>query len=163
VQELGVIRRVGSALLAVAVALLVGGCGESSIGAVSMSKEEFVRHADFICAKADFDQPNEREAFMARYEDDLKGVAAVPYEETMAVDLIIPSVKRQIRELEALEPPASERKELETLLAGWNKAVREGEKDPYSIANFWVPAQDPLAKINKVATRYGFESCSELR
>lgn len=144
-------------------AALIVGCGASSMGAVSISKEEFIRQADLICLNADNSQGDEREAFVARHKESFETLAPVPYEVTMAEDHIIPSIKGQIRELEALEPPASERKEFVAIIAGWNAAVRKGEKDPYSIANFWVPAQDPLTKINGIATRYGLEACNELR
>ncbi len=157
------IRCVQLALSLTLATLLVAGCGESSMGAVALSKEAFIRQADLICLSADYYQPEELEEWREENEEALSKLAAIPYEATVATDHILPSVKGQLAELEALEPPASERKEFEAILAGFNKAVREGEKDPYSIANFWVPAQDPLAKPNKVATRYGFESCNELR
>lgn len=144
-------------------ALLLAGCSESSVGALSVSKEGFVTQADFICNEADNQQPVEREAFEAKYEKDLENLALVPHEATMGKDLILPSVKGQIRKLEDLEIPESEREGFEAILARWKEAVRKGERDPYSIANFWVPAQDPLAPVNKLATRYGFEVCSELR
>jgi hypothetical protein len=144
-------------------ALLVVGCGAGALGGLSITKEEFIKQADLICARADFTQPGEFHRFKASHKEELKGLGLIPYEETIARDHIIPSVKGQIRELEELEPPAGERRGFEALIAGWRRAVREGERDPYSIANFWVPAQDPLAKINKVATRYGFKVCNELR
>jgi hypothetical protein len=151
------------ALLAVGAMLLVAGCGESSMGALSVTKEEFIRQADLVCNKGDALQPDELEAFVTKHEKVLERLAPVPYEATVAEDHILPSVKRQIRELEALEPPDSERKKFDAIVAGWNAAVRRGEKDPYSVANFWVPAQDPFTGINRTAARYGFNDCAELR
>jgi hypothetical protein len=158
-----VIRRFGPALLLPAMVLLIAGCGESSMGAISVSKGEFIQQADQICVEADFTQPEELEAFQAKNKEELKKLAAVPYEATVAADFIIPSVKGQIRKLENLQPPAGEGEEYEALLAAWDRAVREGEKDPYTIANFWEPKQDPLVRPNKMATRYGLEVCNELR
>lgn len=157
------IRFVQLGLLLSLAVLLVSGCSESSVGAVSISGEAFIRQADLICAKADYYQPEDLEEWREENEGTLSKLAAIPYEATVAEDHIIPSVKGQVRKLESLEPPPSDRKAYERLLARWNKAIREGEKDPYSIANFWVPAQDPLAPVNKLATRYGLKACNELR
>lgn len=153
-----------AALLAIAV-LAVAGCGGSgeSIASLSITKAVFIDRADRICLAADAEQPREFDKFVAENKKELGKLKKVPHEATVATDHIIPSVKKQIRELEALKPPDGEARKVEAILAGFRKAVREGEKDPYSIANFWVPAQDPLASPNKVATRYGFEVCNELR
>lgn len=148
---------------ALAIVLLATGCGESAIGSFTLTKEMFIREADQICFRADTVQPREFEQFTAENKEELDKLAPIPYEETMAVDYLIPSIKGEIRELEGIDVPVSERKEFAKFIARWKTAVREGERDPYSIANFWVPAQDPLAPVNKAATRYGFEGCNELR
>ncbi len=151
-----------SLLLAAAVALLVAGCGESSMGAVTMSKEAFIRQADLICETADFEQPNDLEAFEARYKKQLERMDSVRYESTVSRDLKIPSAKRQIREIEALEVPPGEERRFGAVLAAWKDVVREGERNPY-VFGIWWNAKDPFIEVNKLATGYGFRGCEDLR
>ena len=150
-------------ILAVLVAaLLLGGCGESSLGAISLSKEGFLRQADLICRQADSEQPGEYEAFTARYEKQLKKLGPVRSEATISTDLKLPSARWQLRKIESLEVPRGEERRLGSIVAGWRALVRQGERNPYEFGIWW-DNRDPFKEMKKVALNYGFVDCEDLR
>jgi hypothetical protein len=150
---------------ALAIAVLASGCGESgeTTAATPITKAVFIKRADLICREADETQPVEFKAYWAKHGKALKEMDRVPYEETTVRMLTLPSVKKQLRALESLKAPNGEKGQVRTIIAGWEAAVRKGEKNPYSVSLWYEPAKDPFTKINKTAVRYGFNDCRDLR
>lgn len=146
-------------------ALLVAGCGGSSDSTASspVTKAEFIRKADLICGRADLEQPHEFEAFTAKYERELERMLPVRYDVTLTRDLTLPSVKKQIKEIESLRVPEGEAKKVGAIIAGFKAAVKRGEQNPYFVQRWDLPARDPFARANRIAARYGFYDCEELR
>ncbi len=161
--------RIKQALPLAAVALasvLVVGCGGSADSAAPppVTKAAFVKKADLICRKADAMQHDELDAYQAKHRKALARLSLVPHEEAIVKALTLPSVKGELAEIESLALPDGEKRKVEAILAGWNEAIRKGERNPYSVAAWWAPAKkEPFHRINEIAVRYGFNDCGDLR
>lgn len=151
--------------IAVVSAMFIVGCGGAGDSASTppVTKAEFIKRADLICRRADVMQHRTLDALIAKDGKELNKLTPVVHEEKVVRVITLPSVRREIREIEALESPDGEGKKVNAIIAGFNLAVRKGEKNPYSVAAWWQPAKDPFTQINKVAVRYGFNDCRDLR
>lgn len=149
------------------IALFICGCGGNDDRASArdepVTKAEFIGQADLICRKADALQPRALDTYRSKYEKDLEGMAPVRYEETVVRDLTLPSVEKEIRELESLKVPDGEERRAHAIIAGWKAALGRGEKNPYSVARWDRPSKDPFTGINRIAIHYGFNDCRDLR
>ncbi len=99
---------------------------------------------------------------MVKYKKQLETLGPVRSEATASRDVKLPSVKKQIRKIEALEVPRGEERRVSAIVAEWKAAVRVGERNPYRLAIWWN-ARDPFTKIKKVTSSFGFKDCEDLR
>jgi hypothetical protein len=132
------------------------------MGALVVSKEEFIRQADLICRAADEAQSRTVDAYEEKHKDFNKSGRRTYYTTLMKV-VTLPSVKSQIRKLESLQAPAAEATKVGAIIAGWKAAVKEAEKDVFAAARWWVPARNPFTEISKASLAYGFWDCQDLR
>jgi hypothetical protein len=153
------------ATVVLAMLAFAAGCGgaDDSTASAPVTKAAFIKRADLICSTADVMQPEEADAFAAKHGKETEKMTPVASEEVLVRGVTLPSVKGEIKEIESLEAPDGEEKEVNAIIAGWRLAVRRGEKAPYSVTLWNKPAKDPFTKINKIAVRYGFSDCEDLR
>jgi hypothetical protein len=157
--------------LALACALFVVGCGGSDGESISqtdstartanagpLTKAELIKRGDEICAKADqridFQAPGYREA----HEKELSKLSPIAAEEKMIRIFLFPSIRRQVRELEALEPPVGEEKKIQAIITAIDVGMRKAVKEPYIVSQE-VFGKYPFVEVEELAQAYGFEEC----
>lgn len=153
-------------VLALATALLGLGCGGSddttgtaaSADQAPLSKAEFIKKADAICAKADITHELEAREYRERHEKELNKLAPIPAEEKLIRLIMLPSIRKQIAEVKALGAPKGEEQKVGKIIAGLEEAARKAEKDPYAIEGE-VPTENPFRGVDIEARDYGFEEC----
>jgi hypothetical protein len=139
-----------------AFAAVAAGCGSSDSttdSTASLSKAEFVKQGNAICAAGNKEI---NEGFEELSFDEKKGPTEAQIEE-VAEDTLIPSVSKQIDEVRALGAPSGEEEQVETFLDNAESALEEVEEDPSSIAG----NKDPFAEVNKEANAIGLVKCAE--
>lgn len=134
---------------------LAGGCG----GRERLSKPEYTRQADAICAKYDEQlEPVEREL----------GRADSPEDAARAIDRAIPIVKEGVAKLRRLEPP----EELEDDVDRWlelneesarsleelRDAAREGETQ--RVAEIATRGEETERRSDELARQIGLVECA---
>jgi hypothetical protein len=139
----------------------VVGCGDSGheLSTSSISKAAFIKKVDAICAKG-----NERaEADFATYA---KKTNFTPAKLTKTVSeaeaaeiaktVLLPAVKQELREIQALSVPSDDQERIEAMLDAIEEGIETTEKIPKVVleeisVGFGVP--------NRLAKEYGFQVC----
>ena len=123
---------IGAVMGVVALAVLVSGCGGGSGTSSSLTKSEYTKQADEICAK----RKNEWKSDIAGYEKEVvekkasndpeaqKELAEVALKESM-----LPSLQEQLKELEELDAPEEIEKQAEKMVASLSSGVEGVEKE----------------------------------
>jgi len=141
-----------------AIAMIAAGCGSSDDDSSALTKAEFVKQGNAICAKGNKEIEGEFEGFAK--EHNLSGDKE-PSKEVLgeaAEDIVIPSVNVQVEELRELEAPSGEEDQVDEILTAAEEALETGEEDPVALTN---EDEDPFAKANKLAQDYGLARCGE--
>lgn len=156
---------------ALVAALFVSGCGgdsgdsgsaAGSTAAAStgpLTKAEFIKQADRICKKADDRVYYGASAYRETHAKELNKLEPIPREEKMIRVFVLPSIERQIAEIESLEAPKGDEQKIEAILAELKAGLKYGEKKPYSVS-YEEPSEYPFAKLSELAREYGFNECS---
>jgi hypothetical protein len=152
------------ALLGAALAVaLVAGCGSSDDSTTaggdeggSLTKAEFVKQADAICAKGGKEINAGFEEFTQ--EKGISETKAPPkdVQEEAVEEILIPSIGRQIDEVKALGTPAGDEGELDEVIGAEEEVLEEGEENPLAMIN-GESAKEKEA--NKLASDYGLKVC----
>lgn len=154
-------KRLLALLAAVAaIALIAAGCGggsDNTGSASSLSKAEFVKKGNAICARGQKEIDEGVENFGK--EHNLSGKVPTKAERNeLTNDVLIPIVLKEVDNIRALGIPSGNEKEVEAMLSAVEEATVEIEKDP-SLLN---PAgAGPFKKPNKLAREYGLNACGE--
>jgi hypothetical protein len=147
---------------ALAIALIVAGCGGgngNSTGTASISKAEFEKKGNAICASGEKRVNAEVEEYVR--ENHLTTQKPTQAQMTeIANTIAIPSIQRQIDEIRALGAPAGEEEQVSEVLAAVEEALEEIKQDPAKImeSESQVPA---FAKANRLARGLGLDVCGE--
>lgn len=181
------IRPIALAVLALAIALIVGGCGggsgsddsnsnsnggnsseggsssEGGGGTSSISKAEFIKEADGICAAGKKQVESEYAAYLKK-----KGIKEISPKassrteaEAQATEVIetiaIPALRRQFDAIGALGVP-DDGEQVSAYHAAVEKGIKVGEREPVSL---FTSADKVFAEADKLADEIGFKVCGQ--
>jgi hypothetical protein len=136
-----------------ALAIAAAGCGESESSEQSLTKKEFVKQADAICAKND-------KKFSADLAAATKGSGPSSSRKELvqiAETVLFPNVEAELEALRQLPAPEGDAKQvakiLEAVEAGLKQAEGEAKGDLKAVVN-------PFEKAEQLAGEYGLEVCA---
>jgi hypothetical protein len=138
-------------------AVLSAGCGSSGGDTtVTLTKAQFVKQGDAICKKG----YEEKSASLAPFVKDPQKYAELtrPEEEKLVLKLVLPSYKKEAKELRELAPPEGEEQTIDAMITELEDTVKRVEEDPGSILN---GAHKQFAKVEAMTNDYGFEYCGD--
>jgi hypothetical protein len=136
---------------AVALALVAAGCGSSSKS--SISKAEFVKKGNAICANGS----KEIDAAGKRIFGTNPNVKpSADQIRKFASTVLLPSVEKQVKALRALGAPKGDEAKVKAILDAADQGIEKGKKDPASLAS---NGAGPFAKANSLAKAYGLPAC----
>jgi hypothetical protein len=144
-----------------ALAMIVAGCGgdDDSTGTTgSLTKAEFVKQGNAICAKGNKELDEDFEKFAKEHNlsENKRPSNAVLTE--ASEDILIPVVSDQIEQLRDLGAPAGEEQQVDEILTAAEEGIEKGEEDPVSLT---AENGGPFKKANKLAKDYGLTKCGE--
>lgn len=145
-------------LVVLASIALFSGCGDSDSAATPLTKAQFVKQGDAICAKADRAQID---AFLASAKKNPKKAETQSGEEELITTAGLPPVKTAIEELGELGVPEGDEQQIEAILSGMEKALREAEADPGTVV-LETSQSTPFDGVEKLAREYGFVACADV-
>jgi len=146
-----------TSLLSVAL-IAIAGCGGSndSSDATAPTKAAFVKEADAICAKAD----EAKIAGMRAFLRDNDSVDQMSRSELAAVvvDLGIPPIEAEAKELRSLTPPLGDEEKWDEMLSQIDTGIAEAKAHPEDLTE---EAKNPFKQANAEGKAYGFVRCAE--
>jgi hypothetical protein len=142
-----------------ALVALIAGCGggdSTKTGATTTSeapltKAEFIRKGDAICQTGNEASTTEIEEFAKE-----NGFGSEPNKaqfEEVVTDVLVPNLKRQTDELDALVPPTQDEDKIEALISSLRETIAKLEKNPSSLE------ENALAEPIRLENAYGFKVC----
>lgn len=142
----GAMRRTTGAFAAVLCAAgLIAGCG----GSARLSKAEFLKKGNAICAKGNAEI---QAAGRKQFTKPPTPAQLVPFVKTT----VIPSVQRQIDQVRKLKPPKSDEATVKDILDSAQAALDKAKANPLLLA---TNGPGPFAEANRKAKAYGLTTC----
>jgi hypothetical protein len=152
------------ALLAVAALALIAGCGGGSDSssteatAGSLSKAEFVKQGNAICARGNKEIEEGFEEFGKEHHFSKQNEPTPAELEEAVEEVLIPKIRKEIDDIRALGAPSGEGSEVETILAAAEKGLEKGEEDPRAMIK---EGEGPFKEANELSREYGLVKCGE--
>ncbi|HKF81554.1 MAG TPA: hypothetical protein VKB23_01180 [Solirubrobacterales bacterium] len=144
-------------LLLFTIVLSIVGCGggDDDTSTDSLTKAQFVEQGNVICVKGEKGIEAKLQQFV---KEDLPE-NRLPSKDQLtevAEDILIPSVDEEVEEIRALGVPAEGAKEAKAVLAAYDQAIEEGEKDPVTMGSKSVVV---FRDANQKAAAFGLTKC----
>ena len=143
-----------------AIAMIAAGCGgggDSTTDSSSLTKAEFLKQGNAVCAKGNKEIEEGFQEF--EKENDLQNGQPTKAQLTEAIEtIVLPAVRDQVDGIEELGAPSGEEAKVEAVTDAASEAVEEGEEDPASLTS---EKADPFAEANELANEYGLVKCGE--
>lgn len=143
--------------MAIVAAAIVVGCGggddTSDSSTATLSKAEFIKEADAICADADQQGQEEAEEFAKENDFSLDAPTDEQLEEAISA-ILAPSLNQQAEEISALGAPEGDEEQIEALTASLEDVAGKIEDDPGIVIN-----GEALTEPSELAEDYGLKVC----
>ena len=154
-------KRLVALFAALAVLALIAGCGSGGGSTTtettsSLTKAEFVKQGNAICAKGSKEINEGFEEFVEENGLSKTKAPPKPVQEEAVETVLIPRISKEIESIRALGPPDEE---AEAVLDAAEEALEKGEEDPIQFLK--EESSGPFAKANKLAREYGLTKCGE--
>jgi hypothetical protein len=150
------------ALLAgvMAIAIVAAGCGSSddSTDTVVLTKTEFIKQGDAICAKGSKALSQEAEDFADENDIDTNKPTKEQQEEVIAA-VVGPALQTQADELSELSAPDGEEDKTSAIIEALESGAEELEDDPGVLLK--SSGKGPLDEANELANEFGFKECGQ--
>jgi hypothetical protein len=162
-------RFVKRVLLAVGLVALLGlaSCGggnESQSTAAPapprLTKAQFVEQMNAVCHKNSEDQQRMFYAFKRKRGYSAGAVPPIPVQEIYIRQIVLPTVRRTIPELESLRPPKSQEARMEAFIRALDRATDISERTPRWLVE---PSKDyePYMRARLLAAEIGTYLCGQ--
>jgi hypothetical protein len=135
-------------LLVLASVAVASGCGSDSSASSSLSKKDFVERANRLCVDTEYEQLEKAQKYSSEHPKAEEAALIKP--------ALVPTLKKEVKELEALGSPAGDEDELEAIFAALEEGIEGAESDPASVIK---PKTNPFDEANRLATSYGIGDC----
>ncbi len=143
-----------SALVIVAVGT---GCGGGNSGA-SLTKAEFIRRANVICAKAGKEVHSEFLAYAKTLEGKepktRSGITAA--QKKVAETIVIPVKQKEVEQLSKLDAPVGDSDRIATVLNAIEQGIEKAQAEPVLAT---TNAEEVFGASEKIARNYGLDDC----
>jgi hypothetical protein len=140
-----------------AVAMFVAGCGgsdDSSSSDATISKEAFIAKADAICKKGT--ERMQKAIFVVLKDGRSLTKLNQAEQEKIVATVIVPSVKREVKELRALGIPDGDDERADAMISALEEGVETAESNPKAVTS----SSDVVFGIaSRLAAEYGLEAC----
>ncbi|HEX5988816.1 MAG TPA: hypothetical protein VFY75_01215 [Solirubrobacterales bacterium] len=140
-------------VLSLAVGAIALGCGDSGDDSTaSLTKAEYIKQANAICAKYTKQMAADFLRFSKENRDQQNNLKVA--KEGIA-EITVEPTKEEIEDLRALPVPSGEEEKVEALLVRREEALEKIEKEP-----LFKVSGDPFEAFNKPLHDYGLTECA---
>jgi len=128
-------------------ALVLPGCGGSD-STTSSTKADFVQRAEAICKKGEGEQLQLILSYKKQHP--------AAEEEELIKPAAIPPLENEIGAIKALDIPEGGEQEVNTWIKEFEATLQQVKRDPSMLVDL---RENPFEKANKLAAKYGLETC----
>jgi hypothetical protein len=121
-------------------------------GGEPLSKQEFIKQADAICAKGDREINQTGQEVLGGQQPSSEEL------EQFGSETVVPNIQNQIDQIRALTPPEGDEEEVSAILDAAQRGVDEIEQDP-SLLGQGQDAGGAFEEANRLAQDYGLTDC----
>lgn len=129
-----------------------GGGGDDTT-TVTITKAEFVKQADAICKRTFSKRVEELKAYDQKQKSSAEKQTSLTYLQKKLIKVLVPSMRTQLKELEALGVPESSEAKVERLLASFSTGIDEVEEQGL----LGLRNNEVLEDFNREAEKLGIE------
>lgn len=152
------------ALVGVALALVVAGCGggSSSSDPNAISKEAFTNKADAICQQGNERMQKDLTSALASVKNEKRIIGIIKHPSKADYELVInkvliPNLEWEIKEIRKLGAPSGDEDRIEEILKALEEGIETAEDDPQAV----ISSSDAIFGIAaRLAGEYGLTTCS---
>lgn len=141
--------------------LLIAGCGgsnDNSTSTTTLSKAQFLKQGNAICAEGNKEIDESFESFAKENHLSPKKAPSGAELKNFSEETLVPTVHRQLNEIKALGLPEGAEEEAEAVFAAVEEATEEVEANPTVLTE---ENNEPFAKANKLSRELGLTKCGE--
>jgi hypothetical protein len=151
----GLIMPIVGALLVVLTAV---GCGGGSSGDHVVTKRDFVKKANAVCAETQKKIESEFRSYVeSRGGKEPKNASALAAAQAdIAEKILIPAKQQEVEELGALDVPSGSESQVKAIVDAFEEEVEETKESPEVAVTEGTQAS---GKTTKLAREYGLTSC----
>lgn len=140
--------------LAVMFSLAALGCGG---GESEISKAEFIKKANAICAKAEKQINDGFGKFIAGFNGrEPQGAALTAAQAKLVATVMVPAKRQEVEEFREIGAPAKDEDRVEAMADALENGTEEAISNPEEAVTGTVQS---FVKLEKLADRYGLEGC----
>jgi hypothetical protein len=143
-------RAIGVVLLGAVFALTGAACG----GSKGISKADYLAKAKGVCQKGNQSLTGASNEVFAKIPPGQK--LSLPEVEDFVRKTVVPTIRDQVKELRALEPPKGEKVHVEEIYAALDKGLNELEQAPAKLTD----GSNVFADADTLAQKYGISVCA---
>lgn len=149
---------VGAALVLLVAVLVFGGCGGggSTESTSSLSKAEFLKKGNVICARGGEEINKAYERFSREHVAGGKTPSEALLDEA-AAEIVLPVREREVQMLRALGAPSGQEEHIDAMLTAWEEGIEKGEEDPNSLRK--AGPEYAFYKSYSMGIDYGLTKC----
>jgi hypothetical protein len=138
-----------------ALVMLMGGCGGSD--EEPLTKAEYLKKADAICAKASSEMAADYQAFAKENEIKKGELPSSAQGREVAKALYLPNLQRRVESLATLSSPSGDEEKVEAFLSAAERGIAEAEKN---INGLLGQGKYPFEEAKKIGATYGYKVCT---
>lgn len=142
-----------------ALTLALGGCGSgggTTESTSSLTKAQFLKQANVICAKGGEEINKGYEEFSRKHVAGGKIPSQALLDEA-AAEIVLPVREREVRQLRALGAPSGQEEHVDAMLTAWEEGIEKGEEDPNSLRK--AGPEFAFYKSYSMGIDYGLKKC----
>jgi len=139
--------------------LVLAACGGSDeqIATEGLTKAQFLKRGNAICAAATARINKNFEKYSSRHLSKGRTVSEVSYARAMG-RIVIPHVEAEVKRIRGLGAPTGDEERVNKILAAFENGIREGKMDPQTLpGNHGTYA---FREAHTLALHYGLERCA---
>jgi hypothetical protein len=138
-----------------------GGGGEETLSKkeVPLSKGEFIKQADAICAQMDARVVARLKNFARTHPAIEQGPSAKGPTTAFVTSIVLPEIQQQAEDIEALPAPAGDEEKIEEIVSEIEAGVEETAQG--DVTRIFTNDRGRFQQVYKLGTAYGFKVCNE--
>lgn len=139
-----------------------GGATATSASQGPLTKAAFIKRGDAICEEIDKIIDTKAQRYRKKRAKTLNRLSPTAAEEKLVRVIVLPSIAREVDEIEALGIPRADEKKVKAIFDQVGTAIEEAREKPLAVEGEYGWEENPFTPLEEQLREYGFEPCRVL-